>query len=304
MAVFLALALGIVVGSSIAPSTSSKLVDAVKNQNERVNTVLAEYDRDHAVLARLEQAIATFIPPLMRGRLDGHNVAIVQTGDQPEAAKAAADAIAAAGGTVLSTTILTPAFDDLTSVDINHIRGEMPEQPSTDDPDSDLLRPLSSALRSGAADGSQADQYLSVLRRERLITQAGDYTRPVSMVVIVGGATADTDLSPERMADREAALISLLASPGAHLTVVGGEAQDVANSSIASFRTSSVATVDCLDRAIGKLDLVYALTGEKANYGVRATADRLLPASVEARLQAQPEGSTPSGGYGRKAAPR
>ncbi|MDR3708255.1 MAG: copper transporter [Capsulimonadaceae bacterium] len=284
MAVFLALALGIVIGSSMAPSTSSKLVDAVKHQNERVDAVLAEYDRDHAVLGRLEQALSTIIPPLMQGRLDGHGVAIIQTGDQPESAKAAADAVVAAGGTVLSTTILTPAFDELSDEDVNQIRAEMPEQPSSDDGDIDLIRPLAAALRQGAPDGAQTDTYLSVLRRERLITMAGDYTRPVTLVVIVGGARVDTDLSPERMANRETTLINLLTGNGSHMTVVGGEAQGVVNSSIATFRNAGIATVDCLDRSIGKLDLVYALGGDRANYGVRTTADRLLPSSVEAGL--------------------
>ena len=47
-----------------------------------------------------------------------------------------------------------------------------------------------------------------------------------------------------------------------------------------SFFTSNgaTATVDSVDLISGRVALVYALNGTEGNYGVKATADRLLPA--------------------------
>lgn len=292
MAVFLALAVGILIGSSMAPSATSKLVSAVKQQNAKVDSVLAEYQRDHSVLAHLEEAIAALAPPLVRNKLSGRRVAIIQTGDQPDAARAVADAIVDAGGTVASTTTLTSVFDELGDDDVTRIRSEMPDQPASEDPDDDLLRPITTALRQGSPPSRSGDSDLAVLRRERLITTDGDYSRPVSMVVLVGGAGDNSDLSPEPLAARESDLIDMLTNNGSHLSVVGAETQNVPNTSLTTYRSSGIATVDCIDRAIGKLDLVYALNGDRANYGVRPTAERVLPASLETGLNAPSEASS------------
>lgn len=286
ISVFIALAIGILIGSSMAPSTTTKLVDAVKRQNEKVDSVLAEYERDHAVLGRLELTLGSMIRPLVRNRLEGRRVAIIQTGDQPDATRAAAEAISEAGGTLASTTTLTSVYDELSDEDVTRIRSEMPEEPTSNDPEVDLLRAVATAFRQGAADAGHTDGDLAVLRRERLITTDGDYGKPVSMVVIVGGTGVDSDLSAEPLAAREGDMIDLLTSNGAHVSVVGVESTNVANSSLTTYRNAGLATIDCIDRAIGKLDLIYALNGEKANYGVRAAADRILPASVEAELNA------------------
>ncbi len=284
MAVFLALAIGITIGiTMVAPGTATRLTDAVKRQNEKVDALLGEYDRDHAVLGRLEQALTSMIPPWVHNKLRGRRVAIIQTGDQPESVKAAVDAVTAAGGTVISTTTVTGEYEQLGDYDIKRIRDSLIGQPVSTDPDVDVLRPLAYALRQGASDGSALDSCLSVLRRENLIETSGDYSLPAGLVVIVGGTGPDSNLGAEALAARETDIINLLTT-GSHLTVVGAESQNAANSSLTTYRNAGIATVDCLDHAVGKLDLVYALNGEKANFGVRATADRILPTVVEAGI--------------------
>lgn len=308
MAVFFALAIGIMIGSSVAPGTATRLTEAVRRQSEKVDSVLAESARDHAVLGRLEQALATLTPSLTHGKLAGKRVAIIQTGDQAPGVKAAADAIVAAGGTVASTTIVTSEYDQLDDEDYRRIRAALVTEPVTSDPDMDLLRPIAQALRHGAPEGGQRDASLTVLKRENLIEASGDYASPVTMVVFVGGAGTDTDMAPQAISARETGLIEIL-SAAPHMTIVGCETEDTALSSIAAFRNANVSTVDCIDRAIGKLDLVYALMGEKANYGIRATADRVLPAGVEAGLgrytaptsaPAVPTTNKPHHDYGRR----
>ena len=76
--------------------------------------------------------------------------------------------------------------------------------------------------------------------------------------------------------------------------VVGAERTDTQPSSI-SFLTSNgaTATVDSVDLISGRVALVYALNGTEGNYGVKATADRLLPALRHPRPPAFAAGASP-----------
>ena len=66
---------------------------------------------------------------------------------------------------------------------------------------------------------------------------------------------------------------------GGHTPVVGVERSDTDPSSIGFFDSAETsATVDSIDYVSGQVALAYALAGAAGNYGVKATADRLLPA--------------------------
>ncbi len=60
--------------------------------------------------------------------------------------------------------------------------------------------------------------------------------------------------------------------------VVGVERSDADPSSIGFYSSSGMpATVDSIDLVAGRVALAYALDGARGNYGVKSTADRLLP---------------------------
>ena len=60
------------------------------------------------------------------------------------------------------------------------------------------------------------------------------------------------------------------------VTVVGVEPFDTDVSSMRAYQSAGIATVDSIDRALGKIALPFALLGEKGNYGMKPTADRVL----------------------------
>jgi hypothetical protein len=76
--------------------------------------------------------------------------------------------------------------------------------------------------------------------------------------------------------------------------VVGVERTDTQPSSISFFTSNgATATVDSVDLISGRVALVYGLNGSEGNYGVKATADRLLPALRHPRPPAFAAGATP-----------
>ena len=59
--------------------------------------------------------------------------------------------------------------------------------------------------------------------------------------------------------------------------VVGVETTDTADSSITFFDANASASVDNVDELPGKVALVYTLDCAQGNYGVKDSADSLLP---------------------------
>jgi hypothetical protein len=58
---------------------------------------------------------------------------------------------------------------------------------------------------------------------------------------------------------------------------VGVESTDADPSSISFFQSNDLASVDAVDLSAGKLATVRALLGAEGSFGVKGSADRLLP---------------------------
>jgi hypothetical protein len=62
-----------------------------------------------------------------------------------------------------------------------------------------------------------------------------------------------------------------------NVPTVGVESTTTEPSSISFFQANDLSTVDDIDTTAGELALVYALLGEEGSFGVKSSADRLLP---------------------------
>ncbi|HZP83026.1 MAG TPA: copper transporter, partial [Chthonomonadaceae bacterium] len=104
-----------------------------------------------------------------------------------------------------------------------------------------------------------------------------DYQTPAQYVVVVAGSRTEGSL---RISNVDQPLIAALQKQG--LTVVACEPQEALVSDIGAYRSLNidVATVDNVDTDIGHCTLVFALRGEKDDYGTKETAKRLLPPSL------------------------
>ena len=64
---------------------------------------------------------------------------------------------------------------------------------------------------------------------------------------------------------------------GAREPTVGIEASTTEPSSISFFQGNDLSSVDDVDLAAGKVALVFAMLGAEGHFGVKSSADRLLP---------------------------
>lgn len=285
VAVFLALALGIVVGNSLA----TRPVNATTGKITRVERMVAALDRDFADVQseldrkkeelrdlkeaeiRYETFSRSVLPIVLKDRLAWRNVAIIQTGDYDISGQIKT-ALEAAGAQVTSVTRIgnRSSFENPEAV-ADMITKIGLERTSSDKPGAAPI--FRSVARSIVLASDQ--QALAKMENLKIVARSGDYTRWNRLVVVIGGSRPRQD-SSEKV---DVPLIQELRRIGA--VVVACEPADATSSYMRTYRKTDVATIDNADRAAGQVSLVCALAGESGHYGVKRTADRLLPASIE-----------------------
>lgn len=290
IAMFLMLGIGIVVGSAtnLGPAVIKQQTSTIQSLSGKLDNVLQESARDHSLLKQNEEALTELVPRLVGGKLAGKKIAIIRTGDYADAAASAEQAIAAAGGAVVSETTLTGRLQLLDDTQRAGILRDLKLPADTGDDQSYalILKPLMQSLRFGDTDSGNARSSMDVLRQDSVVNTSGDYSSAVSAVVIIGGSLNDDD-ADDPSAD---ALISGLTDPNSTpaITVVGCEPFDCVSSSMPAFNKAGIASVDCIDLPVGALDLPFALRGdETVSYGVKSTATRLLPRALDSTTGAQ-----------------
>ena len=276
IAIFMMLGFGVAIGASFyGPVQMSQQRQVVKKLADQTNAVVGERNQIKGRLNDDEQALASLLPALVRGKLAGRRVVLIQTGDYSDATQAANQALEDAGATVTATVVLTGRWGSLSA----RQRAVLPS--SALDPaaqDKALLASLASALASGtAAVPASADTAMpAALQAAGLLTVSGDLSQPCTLFVLVGGSSADT---PETTDD--AALLAGFQALASPVTVVGCEPYLAAASSVPAYQSAGIATVDCVDLPLGQIALPFALRGETGDYGIKPTAKQRLPDSLE-----------------------
>lgn len=281
-AVFLALAVGMVIGSSFArnsPSDSSgrKTIaryetDMRKLKDEIIRATQTKAEKVAALKACQEYCRAV-MPLAVKNKLQWRNVAVVQTGDCDDLTGSVKQALELAGARVACTADISRAFpfaDDtrISQVLINLGLG------STRDPKTDRDR-LSRILAGTICTGKYS--YLAPkLEKEGVAVFGGPCDKTSKLVVLVGGASSDAQTLSENV---DAQLLAGFEKLG--VTAVGCEASDAVRSYVGMWHKAGIATVDNADNAMGQTCLIYALNGETANFGTKDTADRLIPKTLE-----------------------
>lgn len=305
VAVFLALALGMVVGGTVLNEGTGRaqraFSDLLRKQSQQTQ---AENSALRAQNGHYQQFGDKVLPQLARDKLKGRSVVLVDTdrrGDDTTI-RDITDALQAAGATVagrltFSTdrlTLATPADRDrlaqllgVASSDAETLRTAMVEQftarltlPSRlpkDNRERDMITGLSDA------------KFFADTDLPRRVTDGAEvFPKAGSLFVIIGPTDDSPTLPPKSflvpLADRLSARSAM--------PVAAVESENAVSSWVAVLRgdkdiSQRVSTVDDVDAAYGQVALVEALAGQLANqpagqYGFKQGATSLLPERVPA----------------------
>ncbi|NIM04724.1 MAG: copper transporter [Armatimonadetes bacterium] len=272
LAVFLALALGILVGfATVDPGEIKRFVEEVKKDNERTRNE----NRAELESLRQQQKISlaferVLLPLALKERLQGKRVAILldYSPEHDSPAPSLEKVLENAGAKVTATVSLLPRLGKLKEKDVERMLvGRGVSAPPEIDPRSFLARRLGQRIAEG---GSNLPFYLE---KENLIriSQGSEFIRPVHAVVVVGGSAPE----PEFIEMVEEPLLGGIRETGRR--IVGCELSLDSGAAVEFFQRLDLTTVDCVDTYPGQVALVLAVAGEDGNFGTKETAERLLP---------------------------
>lgn len=283
-AVFLALAVGIVIGTSFARSVPSDASGrhTIQRYEQDMRTLRGAILQAHDTATKSETTTKAWqeycraiMPAVVKNKLYWRNVAVVQTGDSDDLTGSVKEALTLAGAQVTCTVDITSAFpfgDDAKISQALTDTGLGSTYDAKQDRDR-LFRILAQTICSG-----KYAYFVPKLEKAGVATFNGSCEAPCSLVVFVGGSTSDESNLAQVV---DALLAPDLVKLG--VTIVGCEPSDAATSYVPVWHKSGIATVDDADNAMGQTCLIYALCGETANFGTKDTADRLIPKSLETR---------------------
>ncbi|MCE5199307.1 MAG: copper transporter [Armatimonadota bacterium] len=281
-AVFFALAIGIVIGTSFARGTSP-------SSTER--STIARYENSMHVLRReiemaaddsaqkadmaskSEEFCRAVLPTIAKDRLAWRNVAIVQTGDYDDLSGNVKLALELAGARASSVTDISRTFPFENHQKVSTVLISCGFAPPDNAKEA---RDMLFGLLARTVTSPNHQNLISKMEQAGLGKFTGDYNKSSHMIVLVGGAESKTtDLGS--LVDSQ--LIAQLEAPG--VIIVGCEGRQASKSYVPEWQKMGVATIDNVDSAIGQMALICALNGEKAQFGVKDTADRLIPQTLE-----------------------
>jgi hypothetical protein len=291
-AVFIALAVGILLGVAISGKLSAadnaiahdridQLGDQLKQANARADIIGRRNDA-------AEQLLEISYPTLMESRLDGMNVGVLFVGPVDGGVRSAVERTlsdAGAGSPVRLTAVDTPIDADELDTALNGDQVLAQYAESGDD-----FTSLGTALGQELVDGDGTPMW-SALSSNLVEERSGASTPPLDAVVVVRSWAPPEDASAEQEQQARPTetlvdgLLNGLQQSG--VPVVGVETTTEDASAIDLYRTQGVSSVDDVETLAGRVALALLLAGgDPGHYGVKDSAtDGVAPAvdSVPAR---------------------
>ena len=269
IAVFLALAIGILIGAEFGGGALTEtrkdlehsLVGNLQDARSHADELSSDLNRSNEFGERV-------YPVLTRDRLAGRRLAIVALGGLPgDLTGAVEDALGPTGAKLVGVGVVREP------VDVNGLANALGKTRFADlRTNPEALSELGTGLGRQMALGGSLPEVV----RGQLFSRASGSFGGLDGVIVVRDQPEDMGpVQRARAGQLESALMSGITAT--RVPAVGIEATTTEPSSISFFQSNDLASVDDVDLTAGQLALVFGLLGAEGSFGVKGSADRLLP---------------------------
>jgi hypothetical protein len=269
IAVFLALAIGILIGAEFGgdalTSTRKNLEASLVNNLQDARSKSDELNGD---LGRANEFADRVYPALTRDRLDGKRLAIVALGGLPSQDTAAVeDALGPTGAKLVGVGVVREP------VDLNGLAGDLAKTRFADIEDNpDSLTALGAGVGRQLALGGTLPEVV----RDHLFSRASGNFGGLDGVIVI--RNQPQDLGPVQRTTAGTLESGLLSGITATRTpATGVETSDADPSSVSFFQGNHHSSVDHVQATARQLARVFTMLGAEGSFGVKSSADRLLP---------------------------
>jgi hypothetical protein len=269
IAVFLALSIGILIGAQFGGDALTNtrkdlehsLVGNLQDARSHADELSAELNRSNEFGERV-------YPVLTRERLRGKRLAIVALGGLPsDLTGEVEDALGPTGAKLVGVGVVREP------VDVNGLASDLAQTRLTGlRSNPDALTELGTGLGRQLVLGGTLPEVV----RGQLFSRASGTFGALDGVIVVRDQPEDMGPVQRSKANQlESALMSGITAT--RIPSVGIEATGTEPSSVSFFQSSDLSSVDDVDLTAGQLALVFAMLGAEGSFGVKGSADRLLP---------------------------
>ncbi|HEX3042441.1 MAG TPA: copper transporter [Solirubrobacterales bacterium] len=269
IAVFIALAVGILVGAEFGgDALTNTRRDLEHSLVGNLQDARSRADELNADLNRSDEFAERVYPALTRERLEGKRYAILALGGLPSPVTEEVEAaLAPTGGRLVGVGVVREP------VDVNGLAEDLAQTRFAKlRTDSDQLTELGTGLGRQLVRGGELPDVV----RGHLFSRASGNFGGLDGVIVVRDQPEDMGaVQREKTGQLEAGLMS--GATATRRPAVGVETSSDDSSSISFFQSNGLASVDDVDLTAGKLATVFALLGADGSFGVKSSADQLLP---------------------------
>jgi hypothetical protein len=274
-AVLFALAVGVLIGVAIGDSNlvSSAQNGIVRNLRSEVRDSQHSLEQVGARLSAQETLATDLWPFAVHGVLTGKNVGLVFLGDSSDKIDALVRAgVGEAGGKVKAVVAVREPLD-MTGIAAQATGYRYTALAS----DPLLVRQLGVRIGKQLVSGGQL---LERVHTRLLSSYDGELGKLEGLVIVRSDPVGMNAQAAKSTSEFESGLVSGLATEG--VPAVGVELSSTEPSQVPWYKAENLASVDDLETIAGRAALAFALAGDHGAYGVKATADALLPSVVSA----------------------
>lgn len=269
IAVFLALAVGILVGAEFGGEALTEtrrdlehsLVGNLQDARSRADELSGQLNRSDEFGERV-------YPVLTRERLAGRRIAIVALGGLPsEITSEVENALGPTGARLVGVGVVREP------VDVNGLAGDLAKTRFADlRANPDALSELGTGLGRQLVIGGTLPE---VVRGQLFSRASGTFGALDGVIVVRNQPESMGPVQRGKANQLESALMSGIAAT--RTPAVGIEATTTEPSSVSFFQSNDLSSVDDVDLTAGRLAMVFAMLGAEGSFGVKGSADRLLP---------------------------
>ena len=269
IAVFLALAIGILIGAEFGGDTlTNTRKDLEHSLTGNLEDARGRADDLSRELGRANEFSGRVYPVLVRDQLRGRRIGLIAFGDLPgDVFGSVEDALAPTGARLVGVGVVREAVDTRgLAADLSKTRFAK------------LARDPDAQTALGVGLGRQLVRGGTLLEpvRGHLFSRASGNFGGLDGVIVVHDPPADMGPRQREVTGRiEAGIAQGITAT--HTPAVGVESSGAEPSSVSFFASNDLSSVDDVDLVAGRLATVFALLGAEGSFGVKGSADRLLP---------------------------
>jgi Copper transport outer membrane protein, MctB len=269
IAVLLALAIGILIGADFGGDT----LTSTRRDLEQSLTGNLQDARAHAAqlsgeLGRANEFADRVYPALVRGKLRGKRIGVLALGGLPgDVSTAIEEALGPTGAHLVGVGVVREP------VDLRALAGDLARTRFAA-----MARNPEAETAFGTGLGRQLAIGGTLLERVRghLFSRASGNFGALGGVIVVRDEPEGMGPAQRAAAARlESALLAGIAAT--RTPAVGVETSKAEPSSVSFFQANDLPSVDDVDLTSGRVAAVFALLGAEGSFGVKGSADRLLP---------------------------